>query len=183
MKMMTHRKFQILFTLFLGFVLLSPNKMYGGDRLVYVYSVPEQALVVETHKNVPNSERECLAQNIYFEAKNEPYQGKLAVATVTVNRVGHKKYPKNVCGVVWQKKSRSCQFSWTCDGKSDKIKDRELYQESLLVASEVLEKDKRSVIIGPNAMYFHSTSIKPPPWTRKLPKVAKIGKHVFYGRA
>ena len=59
----------------------------------------------------------CLAQNIYFEAGIESVAGKAAVARVTINRKASKKFPKTICDVVWQRK----QFSWTHDGKSDRI--------------------------------------------------------------
>ena len=43
----------------------------------------------------------CLAQNIYFEAGNQPLAGKIAVANVTLNRVEHDKFPNNVCETLW----------------------------------------------------------------------------------
>jgi len=78
----------------------------------------------------------CLAQNIYFEAGNQPLAGQIAVANVVLNRVEHDKFPDSICGVVYQTKEwrtswtgktipklGMCQFSWFCDGKSDKPKD------------------------------------------------------------
>ena len=49
-------------------------------------------------------ELDCLAKNIYFEARGESLTGKIAVANVTMNRVEHHKYPSTVCGVVTQVK-------------------------------------------------------------------------------
>ena len=74
-------------------------------------------------------EVECLALNIYHEARNQPTAGKLAVAQVTLNRVKHDRFPNTICGVVYQGYylnnnpiKHKCQFSWWCDGKSDKPK-------------------------------------------------------------
>lgn len=52
--------------------------------------------------NNHSSELDCLALNIYFEARGEPLQGKLAVGYVVINRVGDKEFPANVCQVVQQ---------------------------------------------------------------------------------
>ena len=44
----------------------------------------------------------CLAKNIYFESRNQPKLGQIAVAQVTMNRVNSPKFPNSVCGVVQQ---------------------------------------------------------------------------------
>ena len=59
----------------------------------------------------------CGAQNIYFEAGSEPFEGMMAIADVTINRKKDTRWPDSICNVVWQDK----QFSWTHDGKSDNI--------------------------------------------------------------
>ena len=63
---------------------------------------------------------ECLTRNIYWEAASEPFEGKVAVAQVTMNRVASGKFASDVCGVVYQKnivyEKVICQFSWYCDG-------------------------------------------------------------------
>ena len=46
---------------------------------------------------------DCLAKNIYHEAASEPFEGKVAVAQVTMNRAESGKFPRDVCGVVYQK--------------------------------------------------------------------------------
>ena len=69
-------------------------------------------------------QRECLARNIYFEARNEPFAGQFAVAMVTLNRVHDEQFPNSICEVVYQglhwpsghPKRDRCQFSWYCDG-------------------------------------------------------------------
>lgn len=70
---------------------------------------------------------ECLANNVYFEARGEDIVGKRAVAHVTLNRMMSKNYPDTICEVVWQTnrhrttKRKVPQFSWTLDGRSDKV--------------------------------------------------------------
>ena len=127
-------------------------------------------------------ELHCLAQNIYYEAGSESYDGKLAVAQVTVNRAESGKFPDTVCGVVKQKsvlQGRTvCQFSWFCSAKA-RVKlpfNSEMYQESLRAARQVLidglELEKLK-----DALYFHANHVNPN-WGKV--RVAKIGNHVFY---
>lgn len=117
----------------------------------------------------------CLAKNIFYEAPMEDYQGKLAVATVTMNRVRSKNFPKTICGVVYQRNSRGCQFSWTCGGRAPF--DSSVYNKSYEIAKEVLTNNTQVNILK-NAMYFHNTSVNPQ-W-KFAKRVAKIGNHIFY---
>ena len=144
----------------------------------------EQAML-ENVKVVSADDRErqlrCLAQNIYWEAASEPFEGKVAVAQVTINRVESGQFPDNVCGVVYQKNvfySRVvCQFSWACDGHY-KVKPihAPLYRESEEVAKKVLLEGFRLPSLK-TALYYHADYVKPG-WG-KTP-IAKIGHHIFY---
>jgi spore germination cell wall hydrolase CwlJ-like protein len=124
----------------------------------------------------------CLTQNIYWEAASEPFEGKVAVAQVTMNRAASGQFPGDVCAVVYQKNivySRVvCQFSWYCDG-THRVKPvyQPLYRESEEVAKKVLLENFRLPSLK-NAMYYHADYVKPG-WG-KTP-IAKIGRHIFYG--
>ena len=114
---------------------------------------------------------ECMAKNIYYEAANEPYEGKLAVAQVTMNRTQSPQFPKTVCGVVYQKG----QFSWV-DEKRYPIKSKYAWEECMIVARKALTEHKlHDTIYKTKSMYYHNTSVNPP-W--KLKYVAKIGNHL-----
>lgn len=140
---------------------------------------------VRIPKEVPAKEVKCLADNIYFEAKSEPYEGQLAVAQVTLNRVEHPQYPKTVCGVVWQQSKdrrsgrRVAQFSWTLDGRSDIPKSKSAYEEAYAIAEEALLYGTKSAIIGTDALFYHANYVKPR-WARRMDRVAQIGNHIFY---
>lgn len=118
---------------------------------------------------------DCLAENIYREARGEPTRGKIAVAMVTLNRVGP--YEKTVCKVVTQKIGKSCQFSWYCTNSLPAM-NQALYREIRLLATWafVNYKDIRDETGG--ATYYHATYVKPN-W-RKLQKTIHIGQHIFY---
>jgi len=81
-------------------------------------------LFFDTNVEVNRAEIECLATNIYFEAAAEERLGKTAVAHVTLNRLHDPAYEHSVCNVVVESfapGTKSCQFSWTCDGKPDEV--------------------------------------------------------------
>lgn len=123
----------------------------------------------------------CLAKNIYFEAASEPFEGKVAVAQVTINRAESGKYPSDICGVVYQKNvvygKVICQFSWYCES-GPTVRHNEYYKESMEVAKKVLLENFRLSSLK-NAYYYHADYVKPN-W--KLPKITQIGRHIFYGQ-
>ena len=75
----------------------------------------------------------CMAMNVFFEARNQPIAGQVAVAQITMNRVASPKYPDTVCGVVNQYK----QFSWYWDGKSDVPQNAAAWDQAQIVAREI----------------------------------------------
>ena len=123
------------------------------------------------------TEVECLAKNIYFEAGSEPRAGKIAVAEVTMNRVRSKQFPKTVCGVVYQRQGKTCQFSWVCQGKQN-IRSNRTWNESYKIAENILILKKRYGIIG-SAKYFHADYVEPN-WAAEKQIVMQIGQHIFY---
>ena len=126
-----------------------------------------------------NQQVECLAKNIYFESASETYEGKLAVAQVTLNRVNSPQYPKDVCSVVYQKTQSTCQFSWTCNNVDTLVKNKYQWEESLLIAKRALTQPfLHDIIAKTNALYYHATYVNPG-WN-KTKVVARIGNHIFY---
>lgn len=127
-------------------------------------------------------ELNCLAQNIYFEARGEPTSGQLAVAMVTMNRVRSKRFPETVCGVVWQKR----QFSWTHDGKSDRPTDKKAWRLANAIAKFVYFKyDKfRNLSNGAldltkGATHYYAPKLADPYWANHQQVTRQIGGHVF----
>lgn len=123
----------------------------------------------------------CLAKNIYYEAGSEPFEGKIAVAQVTMNRVDSGKFPNDVCAVIYQKnvfyERVVCQFSWVCDRVSAfNPKNNANYQESMIAAQKVLLEDYRLPSLK-EALFYHADYVHPG-WKKE--QVAKIGHHIFY---
>lgn len=132
-----------------------------------------------------HEELRCLALNVYWEARSEPFEGQLAVAHVTLNRVEHEKYPSSICGVVKQGGPNrgwgGCQFSWFCDGKSDKPRDRAAWRSALAVAWLALLETDGDRPAG-DALYYHADYVQPD-WAERMRKVTQIGRHIYYEAA
>ena len=124
---------------------------------------------------------ECLAMNIYREAGHENFEGKVAVAQVTMNRAAHPSFPKDVCGVVYQKSvimdKVVCQFSWYCEtAPRARPINSAAYNESMAVAKKVLLEGFRLDVMK-EALYYHANYVNPR-WP--LEKIGSIGNHIFY---
>ena len=144
----------------------------------------------EASQSINEEDRYCLAQNIYFEAGNQPFAGKLAVAHVTLNRVFDLQFPNDICGVVYQTKEYRkswtgemvpkrgmCQFSWYCDGKSDEPKDSLTWIEAIRVADIAMQDTTFDLTDG--ALWYHADYVLPY-WAQHLEYVLQIENHIFY---
>ena len=122
----------------------------------------------------------CLALNIYFEARSETHYGRKAVAAVTINRLRSSRFPKTICEVVRQGGDESlhrCQFSWWCDGRSDKPREGPAWRAAVKMAEQVLRHGVKDPTRG--ALWYHADYVKPV-WRREKVRVARIGRHIFY---
>jgi len=129
----------------------------------------------------------CLALNIYHEARDQPFIGQVAVAQVVMNRVRDDRYPDDVCEVVTQGPTYSwkpdfpvrhrCQFSWYCDGKSDKTPDETAWEQALIIAQGVHTGNLDDFVEG--ATHYHATYVLPE-WAESKVPVVQIAEHMFY---
>ena len=151
----------------------------------------------EPHPFNYKDEVKCLAQNIYFEARDQTTKGQIAVALVTINRVESSRFPNSICKVVYQAnkyksgklKRNMCQFSWYCDGKSDVPRDRIAWKVSKTIARAMLRRpgvhikhfgktwDMKDFLNG--AKYYHRIDVNPY-WNNKMIKVMQIDDHIFW---
>ena len=139
----------------------------------------------------------CLAQNIYFESRDQTTKGQIAVALVTINRVKSKRFPNTICKVVKQAnrykngklKRNMCQFSWFCDGLSDRPRNKIAWKVALTISKAMLEKPGAHIknygkkwkvndfLNG--STHYHRIDVNPY-WNRKMLTVMTIGDHIFY---
>lgn len=120
----------------------------------------------------------CLALNVYFEARSDTMTGQYAVAHVVINRVQNDKFPDDVCSVVKQSRNDgTCQFSWYCDGKSDRPREPYAWAYAQMIAADVMQGDVTDITLG--ATHYHANYVRPY-WADKLKYTVTYGSHLFY---
>ena len=125
-----------------------------------------------------NSMFMCLALNVYHEARSDDMIGQYAVAQVVINRVQSSKFPNDVCSVIKQSRDDgTCQFSWYCDGKSDKPREPYAWAYAQMVAADVILGE--TVDITEGATHYHANYVRPY-WADKLEYTVTYGSHLFY---
>jgi spore germination cell wall hydrolase CwlJ-like protein len=115
----------------------------------------------------------CLAKNIYFEGRNEPKVGKIAIAYVVLNRVHDRRFPKSICKVVYQKG----QFSWV--NKHKHIKEHWVYKKCKAIAKATYMVYNKTLDPTYGAKFYHEKTLTGLHWHGKT---VTIGNHVFYRR-
>ena len=174
----------ILETILAGLLFLSP---------AYADTKPESRLQKEL-------DAQCLALNMYHEARNQGSAGLLAVSSVVLNRVKDKRFPNTICEVIEQGPTREswktrqtpdpndavfypiknrCQFSWYCDGKSDVPKQVKTWKRLLTIANSIVYNKFDFVDITDGALFYHADYVTPA-WAKTKIKTVEIQDHIFY---
>lgn len=127
-----------------------------------------------------NSEQDltCMAHAVYFEAGNQGYEGKAAVANVIMNRVESEQYPDTICGVVTQPN----QFSYLLDSHKRHLKlnnkiDTIAFQQSLAIGYHVAEGRLPDNTKG--STHYYAQNIVTPIWSHKATQTIVIDDHTF----
>lgn len=151
---------------------------------------------VDTSKVDPE-QAYCLAENIYYEARNEDIKGQFAVASVTLNRANDARFPDTICGVVkYTAISRSskklvCAFSWYCEndkkGREIPVRNKDGTVNQQVVDQFQIASIVAITVLGGNvddntrgATHFHNPFISHPAWRNEMTKTMTIGNHTFY---
>ena len=71
----------------------------------------------------------------------------------------------------------ACQFSYTCDGRPEVVRDRATWTRLAKVARLALDGAPRDLTHG--ALYYHTRAVSPS-WSREFFRTASIGAHHFY---
>ncbi len=166
----------------------------------YYYEKHNLVAEVETEEVVINDEEfdrivendyqeqvQCLAINIYHEARSDSRLGQEAVGLVTMNRVYDTRYPDTVCDVVYQAHvdrngnpiRNKCQFSWYCDGKRDDYRDVEAFNEIYALSEEIYGTYHKIRDFTDGAVMYHASYVKPY-WASHYAKTSRIESHIFY---
>lgn len=165
----------LLIAIFLFVVVL----IHKYNRVAPIQEIPVSVREKISVDNPDAREIRCLAQAIYFEARGEPVAGQVAVAEVIMNRVASDRYPDTICGVVFQGEHRRnrCQFSFACDGKSDKP----VRTKAWAIAKEISLSTAMGLqpVSVQGATHYHANYVEPQ-WSKELNRVAVVGNHSFY---
>lgn len=154
-------------------ILLTSSLIIAGSQFQSnkIIDVKYSQLTVETKRQI-----DCLTDNIYYEAGYEPFEGKKAVAFVTLNRLQENKFGNDICSVVKQRVNSTCQFSWFCE--NIRPKNKNAYEEARDVALHVYANYEHLKDVTMGALYYHADYVRPN-W-RNLEKTVVIGRHIFY---
>ena len=147
-----------------------------------------QLQAAREHREMTRAQRrtndlQCLAENIYFEARGEPVAGQYAVAEVTVNRTQAQNFPHTICEVVHERRwdpihrRHIADFSWTETEDDLSEPDGPAWKQAMTIAKAVYDDTNEPLV--PGALFYHATSVRPG-WARSRQVVARIGNHIFY---
>lgn len=174
---------------------LSFDSSFSAQKYrVYVVKPEDKKVKIITPKNKKRTQKdinkrkqiECLADNIYHESRGESIKGQVAVGFVTLNRTKDQSFPDTVCGVVKEKKSGTCQFSWYCEDDKkrhskkklvDKLED-DVYYDIKKLAERVYDYHEYLNDPTGGSLYYHADYVKVKVKGKK--RKAVIGKHIFY---
>lgn len=155
--------------------------------IMSVLSSPSLGSNVVYNTGFTEEEVTWLTKNVYFEARNQGIAGQLAVVMVTINRVLDSRFPNTVEEVVTQAYTyrngfpirHKCQFSWYCDGKSDKIRDWESYNDIRRLVVTYLQNRDIIFDVTEGAVFYHADYVNPS-WAKVKEKTIEIEDHIFY---
>lgn len=123
------------------------------------------------NNQISAADRELLARLVHAEAKGEPYAGKVAVATVVLNRLDSSLFPDTVSGVIYQKVSGHYAFTPVQNGAINSASD----QSSKKAVDEAIAFRGQ----GNGSLYFFNPKTSTSKWVFSRQTTVTIGKHRF----
>ncbi|WP_353961058.1 cell wall hydrolase [Neobacillus sp. CF12] len=120
---------------------------------------------------ISNEEKDLFARLVEAEAKGESYEGKVAVATVVLNRVDSPEFPNTVTEVIHEVVGDAYAFSPVQNGEINEPASDEAIQavEEALTRQDTLN----------DSVYFYNPEIATDTWITTREVVKTVGNHVF----
>jgi N-acetylmuramoyl-L-alanine amidase len=131
---------------------------------------PGQAISLP-ETDITEEEKELLAKLVHAEAEGEPYEGKVAVATVVLNRVDSNEFPDSIKDVVYEVASGHYAFSPVQNGEIN----NEPSEESRNAVDEALAFRGQ----GKGSLFFYNPDTSSSSWITSTDTTLTIGNHVF----
>lgn len=135
------------------------NMLYIGENM----TIPNSPLTT--------SEKDLLARLVNAEAKGESYAGKVAVATVVLNRVASKDFPNTVNGVIYQIANGHYAFTPVQNGAINQPASA----ESKRAVNEAIAMKG----LGSGSLFFYNPKTAQSQWIKSRTVTTVIGNHVF----
>lgn len=188
MSMIRGAKLALIALSVLAFQSVSHAETPAGKQVGHSVLAGVNTNILTARFNIPRasaSEQEinCLARNMYHEARGEPTEGLIAVGVVTINRRNDSRFPNTICGVVNQRARSVCQFSWRCHSVRAPSQTDSVWLECQRIARALLNDrgyfQQFRQRMG-NILYFHNVYDRPS-WSRSKVRLIKISGHLFYG--
>jgi len=122
----------------------------------------------------------CLANAVYFEARDEPVRAQIAVAQVVMNRVFSPFYPNDVCGVVYQNANRhlACQFTFACNGVPAVVTEPDAWARAQHIARDMLDGRLWMPDVAKSTHYHDYWAH--PNWVGEMRRMDRLGGLIFY---
>lgn len=131
--------------------------------LLGALSLPADTPLYTNTLEISRKDLKCLIDNVYYEARGEPFAGQILVAKVTMNRA---QSLTNICREVYKPR----QFSWTLTQQPPP--NKQLYNSLYNV-----------ILPAYNSTYdfthFHAAYVNPK-WAYSSKSVLMVGNHVFH---
>lgn len=135
------------------------NMLYAGEYI----TVPSSSISF--------ADKDLMARLVSAEAKGESYAGKVAVATVILNRVDHPDFPDTVKSVIYQVSNGYYAFSPVKNGAINNPADA----DSKRAVNEALALRGT----GKGSLFFYNPRTAQSSWILSRTVTARIGNHVF----
>nr|WP_043934668.1 cell wall hydrolase [Bacillus sp. EB01] len=145
-------------------------------ELMKINNANNAQLPIGKNLTIPNSsitaaEKDLLARLVHAEAKGEPYAGKVAVATVVLNRVASQDFPDTIKGVINEVANGYYAFSPVQDGSINKPADAEAKR----AVNEALAFQGQ----GNGSLFFFNPETAVSKWVFSRETTITIGNHRF----
>jgi N-acetylmuramoyl-L-alanine amidase len=147
------------------------NQLKTTNKLSSYTIYPGQRFTIPNTTGVSAADIDLMARLVHAEAKGEPYAGKVAVATVILNRVASKDFPNTVSGVVHEKANGYYAFTPVQNGEIKKPADA----ESKRAVNEALAFRGQ----GSGSLFFFNPKTAKSDWIFSRQVTVTIGNHRF----
>ncbi|MDP4083213.1 MAG: cell wall hydrolase [Bacillota bacterium] len=127
--------------------------------------------IVIPNSTVSDADKELMARLVHAEAVGEPYAGKVAVATVILNRVSNPNFPNTVRGVIYQISNGHYAFTPVQNGQINQPADaasKEAVNEALAFRGQ-----------GKGSLFFYNPKTAVSQWILSRTVTVTIGNHRF----